>query len=106
MKKVLFILFAIATVFGSASAAENCTGIEAGAKAYNDGDFERAIDEWRTCADNGFQDADLFYNLGNSYFRNGNLGFSIFYYKEGPAPAPQRRRHLAQPQVRAGDDPR
>lgn len=82
MKRVLFILFAIATVFGSASAAENCTGIEAGAKAYNDGDFERAIDEWRTCADNGFQDADLFYNLGNAYFRNGNLGFSIFYYKK------------------------
>ena len=82
MKKVLFILFVIATAFGSASAAENCTGIEAGAKAYNDGDFERAIDEWRTCADHGFQDADLFYNLGNAYFRNGNLGFSIFYYKK------------------------
>jgi len=82
MKKVLSVLFTIAMVFGSAAyAAENCAGIEAGARAYKENDFERAIDEWRTCVDNGFQDADLFYNLGNAYFRNGNLGFSIFYYK-------------------------
>ena len=81
MKK-FFLIFAIATAFGSASAAENCAGIDAGTKAYNEGDYERAIDEWRTCADNDIQDADLFYNLGNAYFRNGNLGFSIFYYKK------------------------
>ena len=81
MKKVLFVLFAIARAGGTAYAAEQCAGIEAGANAYKENDFERAIDEWRTCVDNGFQDADLFYNLGNAYFRNGNLGFSIFYYK-------------------------
>ena len=67
---------------GSASAAEKCAGIDAGTKAYNESDFERAIDEWRTCVDNGVENADLFYNLGNAYFRNGKLGFSIFYYKK------------------------
>ena len=82
MKKILFILFAIAVMAGSASAVETCAGVEAGTKAYNEGDFERAIDEWRTCVDNGIEDADLFYNLGNAYFRNGKLGFSIFYYKQ------------------------
>lgn len=82
MKKVLFILFAIAVAFGSANATEKCAGIDAGTKAYNDGDFERAIDEWRTCVDNGMENADLYYNLGNAYFRNGKLGFSIFYYKK------------------------
>lgn len=81
MKKVLFILFVIAVAFGPALAAEKCAGIEAGAKAYNESDFERAIDEWRTCVDNGMEDADLFYNLGNAYFRSGKLGFSIYYYK-------------------------
>ena len=82
MKKVLFILFAIAVAFGSANATEKCAGIDAGTKAYNDGDFERAIDEWRTCVDNGMENADLYYNLGNAYFRNGKLGVSIFYYKK------------------------
>lgn len=82
MKKALFILFAIAVAFGSANATEKCAGIEAGTKAYNESDFERAIDEWRTCTDNGMEDADLYYNLANAYFRNGKLGFSIFYYKQ------------------------
>ena len=62
-------------------AAEHCNGIESGAVYYNEGEFERAIDEWRTCVDNGTENADLYYNLGNAYFRNGNLGFAIYYYK-------------------------
>lgn len=70
-------LFFAQTVF----ADNSCPGIEAGTKAYNENDFERAIDEWRTCVDNGFLDADLYYNLGNAYFRNAKLGFAIFYYK-------------------------
>ena len=81
MKKLLFILFAIAASFVSVNAAEHCTGIENGVKAYNEGDFERAIDEWRTCVDNGTENADLYYNLANAYFRNGKLGFAIYYYK-------------------------
>lgn len=81
MKKVLFILFAIAMAFGSAFADEKCAGIEAGAKAYQSSDFERAVDEWRTCVDNGIVNADLYYNLGNAYFRSGKIGFAIYYYR-------------------------
>ena len=81
LKNVLFLL-SITVAVATASDAPACTGIETGAKAYNESDFERAIDEWRTCVDNGMEDADLFYNLGNAYFRNGKLGFSIFYYKQ------------------------
>ena len=81
MKKVLFILFVIAMAFGPAFADEKCAGIEAGAKAYQSSDFERAIDEWRTCVDNGIVNADLYYNLGNAYFRSGKIGFAIYYYR-------------------------
>ncbi len=77
--KNIFSLLILATTF--AMAAPTCAGIEVGAKAYNEGEFERAIDEWRTCVDNGMQDADLYYNLANAYFRSGKLGFAIYYYK-------------------------
>ena len=82
MKKKLFTLLIVAMSFVVVHAAETCTGLEAGTKAYNQNNYERAIDEWRSCTDNGLNDADLFYNLGNAYFRNGKLGFSIFYYKK------------------------
>lgn len=83
MKKLYFILItAVVLLSGSAFAAnETCPGIAAGEKAYNDNEFEKAIDEWRSCTDKGFKNADLFYNLGNAYFRNGKIGFAIYYYK-------------------------
>lgn len=62
-------------------AADHCNGIESGVVYYNEGDFDRAIDEWRTCVDNGVENSDLYYNLGNAYFREGKLGFAIYYYK-------------------------
>ncbi|MCF0223037.1 MAG: tetratricopeptide repeat protein [Fibrobacter sp.] len=78
---ISFIFF----VLGAAQANPVCQGIAAGTKAYNEGNFERAIDEWQTCVDNDSQksieNADLYYNLGNAYFRNGKLGYAIFYYK-------------------------
>ena len=79
----IFLTIAAALLFlATASvAAEKCEGIEAGTKAYNENDFERAIDEWRTCVDEGIVNADLYYNLGNAYYRSGKLGFAIFYYK-------------------------
>lgn len=79
--KYLFLALCISAASAAATVSD-CAGIEAGTKAYNESDFERAIDEWRTCVDNGIEDADLYYNLGNAYFRNGKLGFSIFYYKK------------------------
>ena len=78
IKNIIFLLTFAVT---AAVAAPACAGIETGTKAYNEGDFERAIDEWRTCVDNGFENADLYYNLANAYFRNGKLGFAIYYYK-------------------------
>ncbi len=77
----VFCIISFLLLTQSAFAANTCPGIDAGAKAYNESDFERAIDEWRSCADNGIEDADLYYNLGNAYFRNAKLGFAIFYYK-------------------------
>ena len=82
MKKFSLILIALMIACATASfAAEHCAGIEVGMKAYNEGNFDRATDEWRTCVDNGVENSDLYYNLGNAYFRDGKLGFAIYYYK-------------------------
>lgn len=82
MKLKVFIFFAMMVAFATTCfAADHCNGIESGVVYYNEGDFDRAIDEWRTCVDNGVENSDLYYNLGNAYFREGKLGFAIYYYK-------------------------
>jgi len=80
-KQIILTIAAALFLTSAASAADKCNGLEAGTKAYNENDFERAIDEWRTCVDEGIINADLYYNLGNAYYRSGKLGFAIFYYK-------------------------
>ena len=81
LNRIFLTIVAALFMATASSAAEKCAGIETGTKAYNENDFERAIDEWRTCVDEGVINADLYYNLGNAYYRSGKLGFAIFYYK-------------------------
>ena len=81
MKRLVILMTFTLALFATNATADTCPGIPAGEKAYNENDFERAIDEWRSCVDHGVENGDLYYNLGNAYFRNGKLGFAIFYYK-------------------------
>ena len=81
LNRIILTIAAALLLTSAASAADKCNGLEAGTKAYNENDFELAIDEWRTCVDEGIINADLYYNLGNAYYRSGKLGFAIFYYK-------------------------
>lgn len=86
MKKTFCLIVAATCLSVSVFAADTtkgCPGFDAGTKAYNEGDFERAADEWQTCVDNSEDvgNADLYYNLGNAYFRSGKLGYAIYNYK-------------------------
>jgi len=78
MKKILLCLV-ILTV---SLFAENCKTLFTGAAAYKAGDFASAAEAWQNCVDNGFEDGDLFYNLGNAYFREKRLGLAILNYEK------------------------
>lgn len=47
---------------------------------YEEGDFESAIDAYRALVDAGVVDGDLFYNLGNAYYKNDDLGNAVLFY--------------------------
>jgi len=105
LNRIILTIAAALLLTSAASAADKCNGLEAGTKAYNENDFERAIDEWRTCVDEGIVNADLYYNLGNAYYRSGKLGFAIFFYKSALRLHPsdddiQHNLHFAQTKTR------
>jgi len=63
---------------------------------YNDGcdhyeqdDFVGAKDRFLAAALVNWQNPDLFYNLGNCYFRMGDLGRAILYYERAKELAPR-----------------
>ena len=50
-------------------------------QAYDQKDFARARDLYQGLLDQGITDGHLFYNLGNCYFRLGDIGRAILYYR-------------------------
>jgi tetratricopeptide (TPR) repeat protein len=53
---------------------------EQGNKFYVDGEYREAIGEYEKVIQGGYQSAELYYNLGNAYFREGMLGQAIKNY--------------------------
>lgn len=49
---------------------------------YNNGAFSAAIEQYESVLGKGLSSADLYYNLGNSYFRNGQIGLSILNFEK------------------------
>jgi len=43
--------------------------------------FDEAVKLYNQIIDNGYEGAELYYNLGNAYFRLGKLGYAILYYE-------------------------
>jgi len=76
-------------VCGSAFAADvpalgasaSAQSFAAGNAAYEAGDYGAAIDRYTEVADAGIVHVDLYYNLGNAYFKSGDLGHAVLWYE-------------------------
>lgn len=90
MKRLLLLLFAlavsvtsIAVAGGEAPAAQagDTQLFASGNAAYEAGDYGAAIDRYREVAQSGVVHRDLYYNLGNAYFKSGDLGHAVLWYE-------------------------
>jgi tetratricopeptide (TPR) repeat protein len=52
-----------------------------GNKAYQAKDFPRAVELYEQLAADGYKSADLEYNLGNAWFRQGSTGRAILHFE-------------------------
>ena len=58
------------------------TGFEAGNKAYAAEDYKTALNEYSKLIGEGYISANLYYNLGNAYYRNKETGKAIWAYEK------------------------
>ncbi len=75
----ILILITSFTVFSQNQSTED---VILANKEYNEGHYEIAIDLYEKVVDKGFASAELFYNLGNAYFKTDAIPESIFYYEK------------------------
>ncbi len=75
-RMTFFLLLISGNIFGNEPLLDS-------AKAnYDKGAFTMAIEHYESILSKGLSSADLHYNLGNAYFRNGQIGLSILNFEK------------------------
>ena len=89
MTKRIFITFTlISATLGSLLAQKPQMLIEKADKLYTEGKYQDAISNYEAVVGQGLQNAELYYNLGNAYFKIKNIPAAILNYE---------RAHLLKP---------
>jgi hypothetical protein len=60
-----------------------------GNRHYEAGRFAEAVAEYQALADAGAEDSVLYYNLGNAYYKLGDLGHAVLNYRRAQQLAPR-----------------
>lgn len=82
----IFILFVVfSSLFLEAGFAINNQETSAFQRAnvyYEQGNFDEAIKQYNSILENGSESGNLYYNLGNCYFKKGQLGKALLNYEK------------------------
>ncbi len=62
--------------------AQNETSFNRATDAYNEGEYEKAIENYLEILNNGQHSAELYFNLGNTYYKLNQIAPSIYYYEK------------------------
>lgn len=79
----------VARVDAQAQAESPATWFERANAAYEAGNYAGAIDDYTRVVDAGVAVPDLFYNLGNACFKQGDLGRAVLWYERARRLAPR-----------------
>ncbi len=78
MKKIIIIFI---FVLGIVNASFSNDLIQKAEKAYDNKNYKEAISCYQKLINEGNKSYELYFNLGNSYYRNKELGYAIYYYE-------------------------
>lgn len=79
MKKIFFLVLIIANTIS----AQNADDLFSSANdLYKNEKFEKAIERYKEIESQGLISSELYYNLGNSYYKLNKVGPSIYYFEK------------------------
>ena len=82
MQLIYIVLFLAVRLAAFSQAVDTVPHFERGNTLYNEGKFTEAIREYQKITDSGMHSAELYYNLGNAYYKLNDIANSIFYYEK------------------------
>lgn len=79
MKRIAQIVFFLISFMAF---SQNNALFDRATEAYNKGQYQKAVDSYLEIIDNGQHSAELYYNLGNAYYKLNQIAPSIYYYEK------------------------
>ena len=79
-RKLTVVFFLLVFALSSAQ-SDVASYYNEGNKAYRDGKFDEALENYLKAVELGGCDSKLFFNIGNAYFRLGKIGKAILWYE-------------------------
>ena len=80
--KILYIILLLSNTQGLDSIFDQSNAF------YTDGKYQMAIDGYKDILNSGFESAELYYNLGNAYYKLNNIPESNFFYEKARSISP------------------
>ncbi len=80
MRKISLLILILIPLF--IFAQDNETVFSTANEDYKNGKFERAILKYQQLLDNGYVSSALHFNLGNSYYKKGELGYAVLHFEK------------------------
>jgi tetratricopeptide (TPR) repeat protein len=81
MNKVLMIITFLSTCFMVAESRDLQDLLQAGNQYYLDGEYEMAVQAYQSIIDSGYTSAELYYNLGNAYYKSHDITMALVNYE-------------------------
>lgn len=82
MRPIILALIIIITVITSFAGNSNDSLFIKANHYYNEGLYNDAISNYQEIIQNGFESADLYYNIGNSFYKLNDMPNAILYYEK------------------------
>lgn len=64
-----------------AKADQSSIVLDSANAAYSKGDYSKAIELYEGIANKGLESSELYFNIGNAYFKSNNIALAILYYE-------------------------
>ncbi len=81
-KYTLIILFVFIGFINNLKAEDNYIALDKANNEYAKGNYQNAIGLYQDIIKTGYEASELYYNLGNAYFKNNNLPSAILYFEK------------------------
>ena len=81
MNRTLMIISILATCFMVAESRDLQDLLQTGNQYYLDGKYEMAVQSYQSIIDSGYASAELYYNLGNAYYKSHDITMALVNYE-------------------------